>query len=243
MKRKTTSILFASSFLLVSLLLFSSSKEKQSTAPSKATTGTVTDVDGNEYKTVVIANREWMAENLRTTKFNDGTEIPNVTSRAAWSNLTDPGYCWYDNDAAYGPTYGAMYNWFAVNTGKLCPEGWRVPTRTEFNSYLRDELGGANDAGGKLKSTGTVEDGSGLWLTPNTGATNESGFTHVPSGKRHAGAGSFQYIGLIGYLWASGEYGGDEAKAARVTISSTGTGFSTGVKEKTHGYPVRCLKN
>src|SRR5690554_3004300 len=114
--------------LLLSLILFNSCKSKQYNSNPDKTTGTVNDADGNVYKTVIIGNREWMAENLRTTKFNDGTEIPNVTSRSAWTNLSTPGYCWYENDREkYAQPYGAMYNWYAVETGKLCPEGWKVP--------------------------------------------------------------------------------------------------------------------
>lgn len=105
------------------------------------TDGTV-DVDGNVYKTVTIATQRWMAENLKTTKLNDGTSIPNVTDGKAWKNLTTPGYCWYDNDPKYyGNTYGALYNFYAVETNKLCPTGWHVPTDAEWD-ILIDHLGG-----------------------------------------------------------------------------------------------------
>ncbi|MGB4293792.1 MAG: FISUMP domain-containing protein, partial [Bacteroidales bacterium] len=90
------------------------------------------DVDGNRYKVIMIGNQLWMAENLRTTKYNDGTPIPLVTDNTAWSNLTSPGYCWYDNNSTNKDTYGALYNWYTVNTGKLCPSGWHVPSDDEW---------------------------------------------------------------------------------------------------------------
>jgi len=107
----------------------------------------VTDYDGNNYKTTKIGNQVWMKESLKTTKYNDGTSIPLVTEPTTWSNLTTPGYCWYNNDqATYKATYGALYNWFTVNTGKLCSTNWHVPSDTEWTT-LTDYLGGANVAG------------------------------------------------------------------------------------------------
>ena len=116
-----------------------------------------------------------MAENLKTTKYRDGTSIPLVTENTAWLNLTTPGYCWYNNDAAhYKSTYGALYNWYVLNAGSngwknVCPTGWHVPTDAEWTT-LTTYLGGESIAGGKLKETGTSH-----WLSPNTVATNETG--------------------------------------------------------------------
>jgi uncharacterized protein (TIGR02145 family) len=118
---------------------------------TKGATGTVSDVDGNTYQTIQIGTQIWMAENLKTTKYNDETSIPNVTDATEWLNLTTPGYCWYNNDAAtYKTPYGAMYNWYAVNTGKLCPAGWHVPSEPEFY-VLDDYLGSEGDSVGKIK--------------------------------------------------------------------------------------------
>ena len=165
---------------------------------------TLTDIDNNHYRIVQIGSQVWMAENLKTTKYNDGTAIPLVTDSTAWLNLTTPGYCWYNNDAAtYKNTYGALYNWYVVNTGKLAPTGWHVPTDAEW-TILTTYLGGDSIAGGKMKSTGTIEAGTGLWYSPNTGATNESGFTAVPAGFRD-GNGTFSNIGGYGYWWSSSE--------------------------------------
>ena len=160
---------------------------------SIATQG-VTDYDGNHYSSVLIGSQIWMAENLKTIKYNDGTAIPLVTDATEWSNLTTHGYCWYNNDeATYGDTYGALYNWYTVETGNLCPTGWHVPTDAEWTELI-DYLGGESVAGGKLKETGTTH-----WNSPNPGATNETGFTTLPGGYRADFNGSSGDIGNGGY--------------------------------------------
>ncbi len=157
----------------------------------------VTDVEGNSYNTIVIGTQTWMAENLKTTKYNDGTSIPLVTSSTTWGTLSTPAYCWFNNDEATNKvTYGALYNWYTVNTGKLCPSGWHIPNNTEWTT-LTDYLGGQSIAGGKLKEAGTVH-----WTTPNTGATDEVHFTGLPAGAR-GGAGEFNILGSYGYWWTS----------------------------------------
>ena len=143
------------------------------------TYGSTTDQDGNTYKTVTIGTQVWMAENLKTTKCIDNTSIPQVTDNTEWINLNTPGYCWYNNDAdANRAIYGALYNWHAVNTDKLCPTGWHIPSNAEWIT-LRTYLGGEDIAGGKLKETGVSH-----WQIPDAGATNESGFTALPGGGR-----------------------------------------------------------
>lgn len=159
--------------------------------------GTAVDIDGNSYSTIIIGTQEWMVENLKTTKYNDGSSITNVTDNATWAALTTEAYCWYDNDAAtYKATYGALYNWYVINTGKLAPSGWRVPTKTDFET-LETFLGGSGSAGGKLKESGTSH-----WTTPNTGATNSSGFTGLGSGYRHY-SGIYNYFGTYSNFWSS----------------------------------------
>jgi uncharacterized protein (TIGR02145 family) len=159
--------------------------------------GTVTDADGNVYHTVKIGAQVWTVENLKTTKYNDGTAIPLETDSVTWSNRTTPGYCWYNNDpGTYKSTYGALYNWYAVNTGKLAPIGWHVPTDSEW-SVLTTHLGGASVAGGKLKEAGTTH-----WASPNTGATNETGFSALPGGSRYSN-GAFSSLGFYGSWWSS----------------------------------------
>ena len=152
------------------ILLISSCSNNNIVNPAP-TPLTATDIDGNVYHTVTIGTQIWMVENLKTTRYNDGSPIPFVTDSSSWSNLTTPGYCWYNNDTTNKNTYGALYNWFAVNTGKLAPTGWHVPTDDEWTT-LTTYLGGESIAGGKLKETGTTH-----WRTPNAGATNEIGFT------------------------------------------------------------------
>ena len=150
------------------------------------------DADGNVYHSVIIGGQEWFAENLRTTRYNDGTPIPNVTNDSDWRSLSTGAYCWHDNNPANGKTYGALYNWHAVNTGKLCPTGWHVPSDAEWTA-LTDYVG--NDAAIKLKST------SG-WNAGGNG-TDDYGFSALPGGYRYGYAGSFVSVGSSGYWWSS----------------------------------------
>ncbi len=154
----------------------------------------VDDVDGNIYHYVTIGTQVWLVENMRVTKLNDGTPILQVTDDASWSSLTTPRYCWPNNLIANKEPYGALYNYATVNTGKLCPSGWHVPNDTE-GLVLADFLGGASAAGGKLKEAGTSH-----WQAPNAGATNETGFTALPSGFRYWG-GTFTEFRFGSYLW------------------------------------------
>ena len=165
------------------------------------TYGSVSDIDGNIYNTIQIGTQVWMAENLKTTKYNDNTSIPYVTNNAEWMELTTGAYCWYNNNAAtYKASYGALYNWYAVNTGKLCPDGWHVPSREEWMK-LATYLGGVEDAGGKLKESGLTH-----WQGSNTGASNTTGFTALPGGLRDVSSdfgGFFFKINAIGAWWTS----------------------------------------
>jgi uncharacterized protein (TIGR02145 family) len=188
-------------YLLIAafILFFSCKKEKNIIIEPinfnpLITYGIVKDQDGNAYKTVNIGNKVWMAENLRTTKFNDNKTIPLVKDSTAWSNLITPGYCCYDNDAeTYLSLYGALYNWYAVNAGKLCPAGWHVPSDEEWIT-LRTYLGGEELAGGKMKESGISH-----WQSPNAGATNQSGFTAIPGGMRGiVGTGNEWKFGGLG---------------------------------------------
>ncbi|MCX6327293.1 MAG: fibrobacter succinogenes major paralogous domain-containing protein [Bacteroidia bacterium] len=200
------------------------------------TYGTVTDIDGNVYKTIIIGTQTWMAENLRTTKYKEGTAIPLLTDNTAWANLITPSYCWYSNNATtYKNTYGALYNWYSVNTGNLCPTGWHVPSYDEWTT-LTTYLGDAIVAGGKLKETDTIH-----WTTPNTGATNESGFTALPGGNRSYD-GSFSYIGYYGYWWSSTEYALTSDAYYRY-ISFKSSSMSKGNYHRRSGFSIRCLKD
>lgn len=193
----------------------------------------VFDIQGNLYRTVTIGDLEWMEENLRTTKYNDGTSIPLVTGDAAWAGLTTPGYCWYGNAASNeysAVTCGALYNWYTVNTEKLCPEGWRVPTEEDLNSLIT-EFGGSDAAGEKLKEAGTKH-----WLIPNK-ATNESDFRALPGGFR--GLTEFESIGYVGFWWTSTEASVNDASSLGL-INNNVKSYLYDITKKT-GMSVRCV--
>jgi uncharacterized protein (TIGR02145 family) len=171
----------------------------------------MTDIDGNTYFTVMIGDQCWMAQNLKVTKYRNGDPIPEVTDNAAWESLTTGAYCTYNNDGANLTTYGRLYNWHAVNDPRgIAPEGWHVPTDAEWKQlemYLglspaeADATGWrGTDEGGKLKEVSTVH-----WASPNTGATNVSGFTGLPGGVRWT-VGNFMNMGLDALFWSSTEY-------------------------------------
>jgi uncharacterized protein (TIGR02145 family) len=233
MKRSFLTISTFAVILLGVFISLSGCKEEDDNNPQP----TVTDIDGNVYHTVTIGTQVWMVENLKTTRCNDGTPITLETDGWAWTNLYAPGYCWYENDSAtYKTTYGALYNWWAVNTGKLCPTGWHVPTDAEW-AILTDYLGGTGVAGGKLKETGTIH-----WQSPNTGATNETGFTAVPGGYRLYQDGTFDHIGSTGYWWSSSE--GDYSPL----VWGRYIYFNDVIEDRIItfaycGYSVRCIKD
>lgn len=175
----------------------------------------VTDIEGNVYRTVTIGTQEWMAENLKTTKYNDGASIPLVTDDTEWINLTTPGYCWYANDeTTYKNTYGALYNWYAVNTDKLCPAGWHVPTDAEWtelenyliaNGYNYDGTTSENKIAKSLASTSGWMSSSDVGDVGNDQASNNStGFSAFPGGRRNYN-GNFDTVGNNGYWWSSTE--------------------------------------
>jgi uncharacterized protein (TIGR02145 family) len=159
--------------------------------------GTLTDIDGNVYELVQIGNQIWMAENLKVKQYNDGTPIQEIANNTQWWNLpaNEGAWCAYDNDAQLADLYGHLYNWGAVNSGKLCPSGWHIPTSTEWE-VLFDFLGGESVAGGKMKTT------TG-WFAPNTGATNESGFNGLPGGIRWYSSGVFTELNESASWWTA----------------------------------------
>ncbi|MCE4565589.1 fibrobacter succinogenes major paralogous domain-containing protein [Maribellus sp. CM-23] len=162
---------------------------------SFTTNNTVTDIDGNLYNTVTIGTQTWLVENLKTTRYNDETDIPLMNDDSSWDTIGSSGYCWYDNNIANKDLYGALYNWPAVNSEKLCPAGWHVPTDAEW-STLADYLGGEYVAAEFLKA---VESN---WISPNTIANNYSGFCALPGGGA-SGVGSFFGKGIELVLWSS----------------------------------------
>lgn len=200
---------------------------------SQGNNGIVIDIDGNVYKTVTIGSQVWMAENLNTTKYNDGTAIPNVTDNTVWAAVAAGAYCWNNNDEAiYKATYGALYNWYAVNTGKLCPTGWHIPIDVEWTTLIT-YLGGRRVAGGKLKEEGTTH-----WETPNNGATNSSGFTSLPGGYRYHD-GTFFIVGYNAHWWSSTEVGTNDAWYTSMHYDRRNV--ISFFDDKTLGYSVRCV--
>ena len=202
------------------------------------------DSEGNQYTVVKIGSQMWMAENLKTTKYNDNALIPNVTGDAAWAALTTHAYCWYSNDAAYNkPLYGALYNWYAVKSGKLCPTGWHVPTDAEYNT-LELSIGipqaqidtwgwRGTDQGKQLKNT------TG-WSTGQNG-TNTSGFAALPGGYRYYETGAFNGQNTLGYWWTATEV--DATRAWYRMLEGTNNGVYKAGTEKKAGKSVRCMKN
>jgi len=221
--------------LCISFLLITCKKESEDTPAPVSSNNTVTDIDGNLYHTVTIGTQVWMVENLKTTRYNDGTQIPLLNTNSAWTSTNSGAYCYYDTVSANVDIYGMMYNWFAVNTGKLAPAGWRVPTEADW-ATLANTLGGDTIAGGKLKETGTTH-----WLAPNTGATNSSGYIALPGGFRHNYTGAFQSIGSRGCWWTATEL--NSTDAWYIGLYNNNDDMMKYHDRKEDGFSVRCIKN
>ena len=188
--------------------------------------------------TVTICSQVWMCKNLDVSTYRNGDPIPKVTDPNTWANLTTGAYCYYNNDSAqYAAVYGKLYNWYAVNDPRgLAPLGWHVPSNGEW-AALETCLGGSSVAGGKMKEAGTAH-----WLSPNTGATNSSGFTGLPGGFRTY-FGSFDLIGGHGYWWSSTEINTTDAWHLYLPYyNGTSYRLSFGLG-KLYGFSVRCLRD
>jgi uncharacterized protein (TIGR02145 family) len=204
----------------------------------------VSDIEGHIYNTVIIGTQLWMQSDLKTTRLNDNTQIPNVTDNAEWAGLTSMAYCWYNNNPSYGSTYGIIYNWYTVETGKLCPSGWHVPSDNEFKTlemYLGmtqtdadNTLWRGTDQATQLKSTST-------WLLNGNG-TNSSGFTALAGGYRFGLDGGFAGMGTVAYWWTSTEHW-DPVKGLYRRMDSDQTKIYREGVTKAGGKLVRCLKN
>jgi uncharacterized protein (TIGR02145 family) len=214
----------------------------------------ISDIDGNTYSTVSIGDQCWMKENLKTTTYRNGTPIPNVTDNSAWESLTTGAYAWYENDISWKDKYGALYNWFTtVDANGLCPTGWHVPTRAEWNQLI-DYLGGESSPhGNELKSCRQVNSQLGgacntsehpRWDADGTHwGTDVYDFSGLPGGTRSSTDGSFSNMGLFGYWWSSTE---DEEAPGSAYIRKLG--YNVGYINETtpgkrSGFSVRCLKD
>jgi uncharacterized protein (TIGR02145 family) len=211
----------------------------QQTFTTTATSQTVTDIDGNTYNTVQIGTQVWMSENLKTSRYRNGGSIPYVVGNADWQALTTGAWSYYDHDAANDPIYGKLYNWYTTLGDTLCPTGWGVPTDAEWTT-LTTYLGGESVAGGKMKSIGTA-----YWASPNTGATNESGFSVLPGGYRTY-VGSFNLIRFgSAFFWSATEY--DNGSAWNRSLynynGNVYRDYSSNATNKSVGASVRCLRD
>jgi uncharacterized protein (TIGR02145 family) len=212
----------------------------------------VNDMDGNRYKVIIIGNHVLMAENLKTTKYNDGTSIPLVTDNSAWSNLTTPGYCWYSNNESNKETYGALYNWYTVNTGKLCPTGWHVPTDAEWTTMANyliacgfnyDGITTGNKIAKALASTSGWTSSSTIGVVGNTdfpSKRNATGYTALPCGNR-SNVGVFSGIGSEGNWWSATEFDASNAWYRNLVYSYNDVYRGSYLKKL--GFSVRCIKD
>ena len=192
-----------------------------------------TDADGNTYQSVIIGTQEWMVENLRTTKYSDGTAIPNVTINTDWGNLSTGAWCHYNNDNQYDTIYGKLYNFHAVETGKLCPTGWHVPTDAEW-AVLNDYLG----ANGHSGTEGTALKATSGWSGGN--GTDDYGFLGLPGGYRSSN-GYFSSIGGYGSWLSSSQ--SNTSNAWYRYLYSTNDNVNRDYYSKTFGFSVRCLRD
>jgi uncharacterized protein (TIGR02145 family) len=235
MKNKTQILLCSVALLGIVLTTTTSCKKDSDDGPAPATT--VADRDGNTYNFVTIGTQVWMTSNLKTTKYNDGTSIPNITASYQWSTDGTGGYAYYDNNPG-NDSYGVLYNWFAVNTGQICPPLWRVATENDWNTLI-NHLGGMYEAGGKLKSTRTKPTAAPSWESPNTGATDQSSFSALPGGYR-LHSGGFFFIGEFAQFWTATL---DQQSLPYYKLISYGSGaIATFSGAKTNGMSVRCVK-
>ena len=203
--------------------------------------GILADIDGNTYKTVRIGTQVWMAENLKTTRYNNGDTIRYVTDDTSWGHITSGAYCWYNNDITNSNSFGALYNWYTVAGGNLCPAGWHVPFDEEWTA-LEQTLGGTNAAGSKMKERGFAH-----WNKHDAISTDESRFTALPGGYR-LDNGEFSSLGYYGFWWSSTEFWWD--MTTYYTHYSWGRYIGYYISDvfryyflKKYGFSVRCIKD
>ncbi len=215
--------------LILSISIFTFCNEDKATNPDET------------YETVAIGNQVWMKMNLDVDHYRNGDPIPEVKSNEEWEKLTTGAWCYYNNYSVNGKTYGKLYNWYAVNDPRgLAPAGWHIPNDQEWTT-LTNSLGGENVAGGKLKSTGTIEGSDGLWHSINFSATNESGFSALPGGWRSYSNGTFDNIGYYGGWWTS-----SAEDPSLVWFRGLKHNYASVLRYsyfKNYGFSVRCIKD
>lgn len=218
------------------LLFYACSKEELTDSPvdpPPTGTGFVKDADGNSYEIIKVGTQSWFKDNLNTTKFNDGTKIPAVHDPSEWFNLIEPGWSNYQGSSHYDSKDGRFYNWYAVNSGKLCPKGWHVPTEAEWKTLI-DYLGGESVAGGKMKL-------NYLWNYPNKGADNSSSFSAAPVGYKEVN-GVAGGKGESIYFWSTTQKAAFNTAASVYISYVTANAYRTDESKK-RGHCVRCIKD
>ncbi|MBN2105636.1 fibrobacter succinogenes major paralogous domain-containing protein [bacterium] len=223
-------------FIFISLIIVTAFNcDNKNPTENKHATGTVTDIDGNTYQTIKIGSQWWMAENLKVKHYRNGDLIPYVPKELDWYKLYTHGCCIYDSDTSNFNTYGLLYNWHAVNDWRdIAPEGWHVPSEGEWQT-LMVTLGGDTIAGGRMKESGTAH-----WNSPNTGATNESGFSGLPCGIR-SHTGQYSMMGEYARFWSSTELTTRMSMYAYLGFRTSECGMNHWYKEQ--AYSVRCVKD
>ena len=207
--------------------------------------GSVKDIDGNIYKTIIIGNYEWLAENLKVTKYSDGSEIPNITNKSDWSQVKTGAYCWYNNNDSNKVKFGALYNWYTVNTNKLCPDGWRVPSDEDWR-YLEGYIDSKYKVGDSIWN-GTMSRGFDIgnrlkakyeW---KLNVNDEFGFSALPAGECSSNKGYFHHLGSNGFWWSSTEF--DSTKSWYRCIIFFDEKMIRNTHPKGMGFSVRCIKD
>ena len=235
MKPKSKILFYWLATVAAFLILTCSCKKDEDDNNNDQIPATITDIDGNVYHTIIVGTQVWLVENLKVTHYLNGDPIPNVVDPTQWSNLTAGAYCNYNNADTIADTYGRLYNWQALNDiRKIAPAGWHVPSNAEW-TVLENYLGGSSIAGSKIKEADTIH-----WSSPNTGATNESGFTGLPGGNC-GNNGIFSEIGRFGYWWSATE--NDQYNAWNRSLCFNFADLYIDNSGKNYGYSIRCLKD
>lgn len=200
---------------------------------------TVKDTSGNVYRTVIIGGMEWMAENLRTTKYSNGDDILNITNSTDWSMLSNGAWVSYMDNDSFDIPYGKLYNWFAIEDGRgVCPEGWSVPTSADYDSLVVT-AGGNAVAGANLKDVGPVH-----WSEANVGATNSTGFSAVSNGIRLADGQFLTFTKNTARLWENEEFEPNTDFACTFSMSASQNAVNSSTcEDKNVGFAIRCVKD
>jgi uncharacterized protein (TIGR02145 family) len=203
-------------------------------------------INNTALASITICNQIWSVKNLDVTHYRNGDSIPQVSNPNEWGSLTTGAWCYFNNDSSNNATYGKLYNWYAVNDPRgLAPIGWHIPTNTEWTYLIDTCLGGSSIAGGKMKTTGTVQSGTGLWRSPNSGATNSSNFTALPGAFRDdVGGFGFGVPSYTAFWWSATDLGPSDPRWAwGRSLVYNGTSANLTGSLKTSGFSVRIIKD